>query len=665
MKKIRIRILSVLLAVCMISFFSVPFFASENVDLTIQPADTKLGDICVGYTESEGTQVTVLNSGGGQVTLDEPKTSNNSMYFELGSLSKTVLEPGESATFNVYPKIGLGAGNYSQTLYVKSGAHQFSFNVSVSIIRHNVEYYEAKDPTCTENGFIAYWYCRHCGKRFLDEECTKGISAKDVVIEPIGHVWNDYYTVDVAPTCMTAGETSMHCAFCDARTNVKEMPMTNHEYGDWVVTKEPTCTEDGVMEKTCTKCGEVKKAAVSATGHNWQPEDADTEQVVCTECGEVKNRTDYKECDHEYSEWQVLIEPTCSEEGYKERVCELCGHFESDTVEKLEHNWESSFTVDKNADCTNDGLKSIHCKDCDAVKDETVIPKLGHDFGEWEENDDGTANERTCSRCGKVESSPIEEGEAESESVNITERSGSSEDSTNVLLASFTTVITNSENAKHNMSVAVASCNDSVIMPGETWSFNGHTGDSNLPSNGYLPATVISNGQYTQGYGGGICQVSSTIYNAALGANLEIVERHYHYWASDYVKAGFDATINYGNLDLKLKNNTEYPVYLQCYIDGDNVVANFYGWKDPSYDDIATYSYNYEIDAGYFGTNSYRVYLKDGAELYREELPGSKYRLDESHGVWTPDGGTICASDNGPKRYIEIAKEPEDTGYGL
>lgn len=658
------RVLSVLLAVCMISFFSVPFFAAEKVDLTIQPADTEIGEICVGYTDPVGAQITVLNSGGGQVTLDEPKSSNNSMYFDLGRLSKTVLEPGESATFEVSPKIGLGAGNYSQTLYVQTGAHKFSFNVSITIIKHNAEYYEAKDPTCTENGFVAYWYCKHCGKRFFDEECTKGISAKDVVIDPIGHVWNDYYTVDVEPTCTKVGETSIHCAFCDARTSVTELPMTNHIYGDWVITEEPTCTEEGTMVKTCTKCDAVKKATVSATGHDWQPEDGSSEQVECSQCGEVKNKSDYVECDHEFGEWSVLIEPTCSEEGYKERVCKLCGHFESDTVATLEHNWEDSFTVDREADCENDGLKSIHCKDCDAVKDETVIPKLEHDFGEWTENEEGTEKTRTCSRCGTVETEKTENEIAVAESTNITEGENSEENSINQLLASFTTVITNTEEARHNMSVAASSCNDTVIMPGETWSFNGCTGNSNLPENGYLPATVIANGQYTQGYGGGICQVSSTIYNAALGANLEIVERNYHYWASDYVKAGFDATINYGDLDLKLKNNTEYPVYLKCYTDGNTVTACFYGWKDPSFDDIATYSYNYEIDPGYYGTESYRVYLKDGAELYREKLPGSKYKLDEAHGVWTPDSGTICADEDAPERYIEIAKEPEDIGYG-
>lgn len=659
------RVLSVLLAVCMISFFSVPFFAAEKVDLKIQPADTDMGEICVGYTDPVGTQITVYNNGGGEVTLDEPKTSNNSKYFDLGRLSKTVLQPGESATFEVSPKIGLGAGSYGQTLHVQSGAHKFSFNVSITIIKHNAEFYEAQDPTCTENGFVAYWYCKHCGRRFLDEECTKGISAEDVIIDPIGHVWNDYYTVDVEPTCKTTGETSKHCAFCDERTSITELPVTNHEYGDWVVTKEPTCTKDGVMEKTCKKCGEVKTATVSATGHDWQPDDGESEQVQCTQCGEIKNRSDYVECDHEYGDWTVLIEPTCSEEGYKERVCKLCGHFESDTVETLEHNWEDTATVDKEPDCVSDGLKSVHCKDCDAVKDVTTIPMLGHDFGEWTENEEGTERQRTCSRCGFVEAEAIEDEEAVAESRMVTEGGATAEDNTNVLLASFTTVITNTEDAAHNMSLAAAACNNSVIMPGETWSFNGKTGNSNLPENGYLPATVIAGGQYTQGYGGGICQVSSTIYNAALGANLEIVERNYHYWASEYVKSGFDATIDYGNLDLKLKNTTEYPIYLECYTDGNTVTANFYGWKDPSFDEIATYSFNYEMEPGYYGTEAYRVYLKDGVELYREELPGSKYKLDENHGVWTADSGTICASDKGPSRYIEVAKEPEDTGYGL
>ncbi len=195
------------------------------------------------------------------------------------------------------------------------------------------------------------------------------------------------------------------------------------------------------------------------------------------------------------------------------------------------------------------------------------------------------------------------------------------------LLASFTTHSTSSANSEHNMKVAAEACTGSVIQPGEIWSFNGCTGDSNLTSLGYVESTVIMNGDYAQGVGGGICQTSTTIYNAALLANLEIVERYCHLFQSSYAEAGLDATIDYPNLDLKLKNITEYPIYLECYMEGSEVTCNFYGWKDPSFDEIKITSYIYDAnpDKNYYRAGAYRIYYKDGQEIRRESLHSSEY----------------------------------------
>lgn len=232
-----------------------------------------------------------------------------------------------------------------------------------------------------------------------------------------------------------------------------------------------------------------------------------------------------------------------------------------------------------------------------------------------------------------------------------------------VPLSTFTTTSTNTANANHNMATALAACNGSIIKPGEVWSFNDSTGNSNLESNGYVPATVIANGQYTSGVGGGLCQASSTIYNAALFANLGIEERYNHYWASTYVYSGFDATIDWGNLDLKLKNNTNYSIYLECYMEGTTLTATFYGWKDPSYDGIVTYSYNYAGASGYYNTESFRIYIKDGEEIKRETLPSSTYKLDGSHSVWTSDSGTLGGIPGEPLQPYDVIKDPNDTGY--
>lgn len=210
-----------------------------------------------------------------------------------------------------------------------------------------------------------------------------------------------------------------------------------------------------------------------------------------------------------------------------------------------------------------------------------------------------------------------------------------------VPLSTFSTVSVNTADATHNMSVALEACNGSVVEPGETWSFNGCTGDSNLESNGYRSAGVISGGKLVQGVGGGLCQASSTIYNAAIFANMKIAERHNHLWASTYVPAGLDATIDYPGLDLKLENITDYQMFIECKLSGTTLVCNIYGYQDPSYDVIKTISENYDIVSGESYSNSaFRVYYKDGEEVKKEKLPSSYYSLSEGHYVQYADEGT-------------------------
>ena len=193
------------------------------------------------------------------------------------------------------------------------------------------------------------------------------------------------------------------------------------------------------------------------------------------------------------------------------------------------------------------------------------------------------------------------------------------------LIASYNTYSTNTENGNHNMNLALQSCDGSVIEPGEVWSFNECTGDSNLTSLGYLPATVIVNGKFEQGVGGGLCQASSTIYNAALLANMVIEERYCHQFQSSYVPAGRDATIDYPYLDLKLSNPTEYPMYMQCYMEGTELTVNIYGWDDPSFDTIEIESSVYGATEEGYRASATRVYYLDGEEVGREELHSSWY----------------------------------------
>lgn len=194
-----------------------------------------------------------------------------------------------------------------------------------------------------------------------------------------------------------------------------------------------------------------------------------------------------------------------------------------------------------------------------------------------------------------------------------------------VELYTYETVSGNTDDATVNMEVSFKACNGSVIEPGADWSFNGCTGDSNLESRGYKVGSVISDNQITDGIGGGLCQSSSTIYVAALYSNMVVVERHPHKWASLYVPTGFDATIDYPNLDLVLKNNSEYQMFLECRVVDKTLCATFWGVHSSEYDYINLGNELLHSDESGYSVKTWREFYKDGEKAWQEDLPESHY----------------------------------------
>jgi len=122
--------------------------------------------------------------------------------------------------------------------------------------------------------------------------------------------------------------------------------------------------------------------------------------------------------------------------------------------------------------------------------------------------------------------------------------------------ADFSTDISSStKDRKHNIKNSLNSLNKIKIAPNEVFSFNKTVG-RRTQENGYRSAKIIVNNEFTEGIGGGVCQVSTTLYNAALLAGLEIVEANKHSKQVGYIQQGFDAMVNFGSSDLKFRNNT-------------------------------------------------------------------------------------------------------------
>ncbi len=217
-------------------------------------------------------------------------------------------------------------------------------------------------------------------------------------------------------------------------------------------------------------------------------------------------------------------------------------------------------------------------------------------------------------------------------------------------LGTFSTYSTNTAAGNHNMSLALASINGSVVQPGDTFSFNTATGDTTNGSLGYQQAGAIVGGKSTLQYGGGICQASTTLYGAVARSGLEIVTRYNHTWPSTYVDIGQDATVDYPALDFVFRNNTEYPIYISAGMSGTQLTVTLYGYKPDTWDKISVYSQQtgtiaqpateyvqdsslaagtFELyrqgNAGRTATAS-RVYYKDGQVVKTESLPSSTYR---------------------------------------
>lgn len=147
-------------------------------------------------------------------------------------------------------------------------------------------------------------------------------------------------------------------------------------------------------------------------------------------------------------------------------------------------------------------------------------------------------------------------------------------------LAKYTTIYdAGNSNRAHNIALASSTINGTILLPGESFSYNGKLGNT-TKEKGYKEGGAYVGGKVVQAYGGGICQVSTTLYNAVLYANLEIVERHNHSYAVNYVPAGRDATVSYGGKDFKFKNNRNYPIKIVANAKNGVVSISIAGIKE-------------------------------------------------------------------------------------
>lgn len=218
-------------------------------------------------------------------------------------------------------------------------------------------------------------------------------------------------------------------------------------------------------------------------------------------------------------------------------------------------------------------------------------------------------------------------------------------------VSSFTTETTSSANRNTNIRLAAEAITNYTLLPGETFSFNQTTGQRTAEK-GYKPAAAIAGGETFDEIGGGVCQTSTTLFNAVARANLKIVDRDPHAWPSNYVDKGEDATVNWPNLDFRFKNDTEWPVFIVAWYKDRKVTVEIYGKmfeegvtidlvsettyvKEPPSTPLYVYNPNLRVGeekttvkprTGYT-VETYKVWYRNGKEIGRERLHTSHYKM--------------------------------------
>lgn len=141
-----------------------------------------------------------------------------------------------------------------------------------------------------------------------------------------------------------------------------------------------------------------------------------------------------------------------------------------------------------------------------------------------------------------------------------------------VISEASTVIIDNGENRINNILLACQKVSGMKLSPEEEFSFNNVTGKKNA-KNGYKVAPVLVDGEKSYGIGGGVCQVSTTIYMTALAGGFEITEHHNHSESVAYAPDGNDATVVYGVKDFKFVNNTDSDIYIYVWVNNNNVIS--------------------------------------------------------------------------------------------
>lgn len=220
------------------------------------------------------------------------------------------------------------------------------------------------------------------------------------------------------------------------------------------------------------------------------------------------------------------------------------------------------------------------------------------------------------------------------------------------LLAEFSTNYNpGAKDRTTNLRLASNKINNTVVLPGETFSYNKVVGKRTTEA-GYKEAPSYAGGKVVNDIGGGICQITSTLYNAVVLANLDIVSRSNHQFVPSYVKAGRDATVVYGAIDFKFKNTRKYPIKIKSTVSGGVARVQIYGMKEET-------EYEVKIETKITGSIPMKTVYEDDTTLEKGkekvEQKGHNGTYSEAYKVVYLNGKVVSRTLLSKDKYNQMS----------
>lgn len=276
--------------------------------------------------------------------------------------------------------------------------------------KHDYEEQIVKPATCISTG-IANYICKNCGQK---------IQRKLPITDHTRVVKNQKEA-----TCGAAGYTGdVYCSVCNKKLESgKTIPkLSEHTWGEWTITNQPTCKTYGVKQRRCKVCNELDIETIAKTDHKWILESTtpatcgigEIQHYKCSVCGETKDVTLSNPLgEHSWDNGKVTKKATCTEDGEKTYTCTVCNTTKTEVIPATGHQHKEVRNA-KKATCTEDGYTGdTYCKDCgEKLEAGSVIKKLGHAWDNGVITKEATETEEgiktyTCKTCGETKTEKI------------------------------------------------------------------------------------------------------------------------------------------------------------------------------------------------------------------------------------------------------------------